>query len=74
MKHLSYKAIARMAGYRVGSEWRKTHPVDDFLMVLKYKWHDIDDGIDSCVSCWYDSEQEAYKGCCYVNGLIDEDE
>jgi hypothetical protein len=71
MLKLSYKAIARMAGYRV----EYTNGYFDRYDYIPgcFKW--VDDGtvIDSYDK--YTTEEEAYKACCIDNGLVgDEDE
>ena len=69
---LTYKAIARMAGYRITSEWRNDGPrytLDNTKEM--FKWYDIEDGSDSLVATWTLTEQEAWEMCCIENKLIE---
>lgn len=72
--NLTHKAIARMAGYRVKEEYKwNNSPRYNTHMQWLYKWYDVAEGEESCVSSWFDSEDEAWEACCVNNNLIEEE-
>lgn len=69
---LTYKAIARMAGYRVTSEWRNDGPYYAVGNVKEmFKWHDVADGINHQGTTWATTEDAAWEMCCIENELIE---
>ncbi len=63
---LTYKAIARMAGYRVCSNFAS-------FPHLELPWatyHHYSDVIEGYISDPFPTEYEAYKMCCIENGLV----
>jgi len=71
---LTHKAIARMAGYRVAEEYKWNNSTRySPQMQWMYKWYDVAEGEESCVSAWFDTEQDAWYACCTDNNLIEEE-
>lgn len=73
---LTFKAIARAAGYRVTTTWTKPH-VGAFKGTVGeyYIFKDRTSDHDSMQEgLFYKSAEEAYQGCCVFHGLVEFEE